>query len=326
METEEYIGAIDNQTEEQKLRNYKFSEVCTAPGPVIWLEKTESQWKKVEHVRDQDGSGRCVAFTYAMELSIYFFMKYGVWIDFSTAFPYQQRTQPMISGCNSVDIYSVWPEIGNVFESFMPAEGLNDAQSMAVKRENYFADLAKVYKIKRIELPVDFETVASTIQATGKGVMIWVRFHPEEWTDRPTIGTKAPTSGHSITAIDYFLVNGKKYILIVDSWGKNYAIKGYRLISEEYFKARCFLASYLMNFETQNNAIIPERPHFDGSIVSAQKCFKWEGLFPGNVPEIENWGNITRTACIAFQKRFKIEPPLGNFGPLTQAKLKEIYP
>ena len=80
-----------------------------------------------------------------------------------------------------------------------------------------------------------------------------------------------------------------------------------------------------MNFQMQNNEAIPERPKFDGSVVSAQKCFKWEGLFPANVPEIENWGPITRTACIAFQKRYGIEPDLGNFGPITQAKLKELY-
>jgi hypothetical protein len=325
MKEEIYNGAIDNQTPEQKVKNYSLSEVCLAPAPVIWLEKDQSQWKKLPTIRNQDGSGSCVCQTYATELSILFEQKYGVWVDFSSTFPYQMRSQPMVSGCNSTDVYSIFPKLGSLFENYMPSMLMSDSQMMAVKKENYYNDLAKTFKVARIELPLDFETVASTIQATGKGVMIWVKFHPEEWTDMPTVGTKSPTSGHSITAIDYFLQDGKKYLLIVDSWGKNYAIQGYRLISEEYFNARCFLCSYLKTFEVQDNDTIPEKPKFDGSIMSAQKCFKWEKLFPANVPEVDNWGNITRTACIAFQKRYNITPALGNFGPLTKAKLREIY-
>jgi hypothetical protein len=326
MKEQIYLGAIDNQSVEQKERNYKLEEVVTASTPVIWLEKTQDQWKKLPAIRDQDGSGQCVAMTLATEMSIIFEQKYGTWIDFSSSFPYQQRTQPMVSGCNSTDIFSVFPKIGNVFEKDMPSQKMSDAQAMAVKKEKYFDDLAKTYCVKRIELPLDFEEVASTIQATGKGVMVWFKFHPSEWTDKPTIGTKPWTSGHSVTAIDYFLYNNKKYLLIVDSWGKNYAIQGYRLISEEYFNARCFLASYLMTFKPQDNSTVQERPKFDGSIISAQKCFKWEGLMAGNIPEIKNWGNITRTACIAFQKRYNIEPAEGNFGPLTKKQLTKLYP
>lgn len=34
----------------------------------------------------------------------------------------------------------------------------------------------------------------------------------------------------------------------------------------------------------------------------------------------------TKTACIAFQKRYNIEPAEGNFGPLTKKQLKKLYP
>jgi hypothetical protein len=289
------------------------------------VEKTSDQWKKLPTIRNQDGSGSCVTQTYATELSIIFEQKYGVWVDFSSTFPYQMRSQPMVSGCNSTDIYSVFPKLGSLFESYMPSMQMTDAQMMTVKKEKYYDDLAKTFQVKRIELPLDFETVASTIQSTGNGVMIWVKFHPEEWTDEPTVGIKPPTSGHSVCAIDYFIHNGKKYILIIDSWGKNYAIQGYRLISEEYFNARCFLASYLKTFEKQDNETVPEKPKFDGSIVSAQKCWKWLGLFPANVPEIENMGPISTSACIKFQKLFNIEPSVGILGPKTSKKLSELF-
>jgi hypothetical protein len=317
-----YLGAIDNQTAEAKAKNYKFEEVVTAPAPVVWIEKPREAWRSFKG-RNQDGSGQCVCMTYSTELGILFEQKYGVWMDFSSSFPYQQRSNPQVSGCNSTDVYTIFPKIGNLFESFMPSQEMSDAQVMKVKREKYFADLALTYPVKRIELPIDFETVASTIQATGKGVMVWFRFSYDEWTNIPQVINKPTTSGHSVTVTDFILKGGKKYLVIQDSWGLQHADKGLRLISEEYFYARCFLASYLLTFKLEESAT---RPSFDGTIVSAQKCFKAEGLFPLNVQEIESWGNITRSACIAFQKRYGIEPAVGFFGNLTKAKLKILYP
>jgi len=321
---ENYIGCRDTQTPEQKGKNYSFDEVCLAPVPVVWLEKTRDQYRSFP-IRDQDGSGTCVCQTYATELGIIFNEKYGQFIDFSSSFPYQQRKYPETAGCTSEDIYTIFPKLGNCFEKEMPSQKMNDNQVMSVPKERWFADIAKVWNIKRIALPIDFEVVAGTVQATGKGVMVWFKFHPTEWTNIPFVSDKAPTSGHSVTVVDYVLKDGKKYLVIQDSWGLAYADRGLRLISEEYFYERCYQASYLMSFKIQDNETVFERPKFDGTIISAQKCFKWEGLFPSNVAEVESWGNITRTACIAFQKRYNITPALGNFGPLTKAKLKEIY-
>lgn len=321
---ESYNGAFDTQTDEQKERNYKLEEVCTSPASVIWIEKPRENWRSFP-IRDQNGSGECVCMTYATELGIIFKEKYGEFIDFSSSFPYQKRTNPEISGCNSVDIYEIFPKIGNILERDMPSQKMSDSEAMKVEREKWFDDIAKVFKVDRISLPIDFETVASTIQATGKGVMVWFKFSGSEWTNIPTLSDNPITSGHSVTAVDFTLLNGKKYLIIQDSWGLKYADKGLRLISEEYFNARCFLASYLLTFKTQDNNTVMERPHFDGSIISAQKCFKWEGLMNVSVKEVEVWGPQTRNACIIFQKKYGIEPTLGNFGPLTMEKLYKLY-
>jgi hypothetical protein len=314
-----YNGCLDTQTSEQKLKNYKFSEFVTAPQPVKWEERS---YRTLPVIRDQDGSGQCVCMTYATELGIIFQQKYGVWMDFSSSFPYQARTNPNVSGCNSVDVFDVFPKIGNVFEKDMPSQKMTDTQAMAVKKLAYFDDLAKIYKVKRIGLPLDFETIASTIQATGKGVMVWFKFSTGEWTDIPTLSDKPITSGHSVTAIDFILKNGKKYLVIQDSWGLQYAIKGYRLISEEYFNARCFLAGYLMNFDFTQPDV---RPKFDGSVYSLQDCLKYERLFPSNVPSSGVLGTVTKNALIDFQKRYNIVPAYGNFGTITKSKLFEVY-
>lgn len=319
---EKYIGAIDNQSVAQKKNNFKLEEVCSAPEPVKWVEKTD--WIKYP-IRNQNGSSQCVCMTLATEMGILFKQKYGTFIDFTSAFPYQQRGDTSQGGCTSNDVYSIFPKIGNVFESFMPSQNLHEAEVMAIELRNYYKDLAKVFTVKRIELPIDFETVASTVQATGKGVMVWFKFSAPEWTDTPQVLPQPTTSGHSVTVVDFLLKNGKKYLVIQDSWGLQYAINGYRLISEEYFNARCYLASYLKTFETLDTTVAT-RPKFDGTIVSLQKCLKWEGLFPANVAEVESYGNITKQAVIAFQKRYGITPILGVFGSITKAKLYLLYP
>jgi hypothetical protein len=316
-----YQGARDTQTKEQKSKNFKLEEVCTAIQPVNWVEKSE--WAKYP-IRNQNGSSQCVCMTYSTELGIIFKQKYNSWIDFSSTFPYQQRNNTLQMGCTSVDVYSVFPKIGNIFESFMPSQNLHEAEAMTIELKNYYKDLAKSFMVKRIELPLDFETVASTIQATGKGVMVWFRFSSDEWTNIPTVSDKPITSGHSVTAVDFLLKYEKKYLVIQDSWGLEYAMEGYRLISEEYFNARCFLASYLKSFEMLDISTM-ERPVYDGSIISLQKCLKYEGLFPANVPEVENYGNITRGAVIAFQKKYNITPAVGYFGQVTKAKIISLY-
>ncbi len=325
MSHEIYQGATDNQTELEKSKNYKLEEILTAsgPAPVVWLEK--KVWNSYP-IRDQDGSSQCVKMTESKEKSIILNQKYNEYVEFSSSFGYQQRANPDVLGCGSVDIYNVFPKIGDVYETLMPSQKMSEKEVMALPRPKYLADLARTYNFKRIELPIDFETVASTIQATGKGVMVWFKFSNAEWTDIPQVLPQPITSGHSVCAVDYTLKNGKKYLVIDDSWGLAKAIKGQRLISEEYFKARCFLASYLIDFKIQNNDTVPERPHFVvGSVSKAKDCLKWEGLFPGNVPSNDVADNIFRTALIAYQKRYNILPTLGNFGPLTNNHLKKQY-
>ena len=318
---EVYMGCRDTQTIEQKEKNYNFKEVVSSISPVIWTEKTQYTSYPI---RDQDGSSQCVCMTLATEMGIIFKQKYNTWIDFTSAFPYQQRKYLQYGGCTSEDVYDGFPKIGNVFESFMPSQKIGESACMAIPRLPYYADLAKVYKIKRIALPIDFETVASTIQATGKGVMVWFAFSHPEWTNIPQVLPQPTTSGHSVTAVDWTLKDGKKYLVIQDSWGLQYAMQGLRLISEEYFKARCYLASYLLSFQMLEQAL-PSRPKYvERSVSSAKDCFKWEGLFPNNVESNDVADNIFKTAVKAFQKRYNLTSD-GIVGPITRGKLLEVY-
>jgi len=315
-----YEGCRDTQTEEQKSLNYKLIEVCSAPQPVSWIEKTNY---KSYPIRDQDGSCQCVTMTLATEMGIIAEQKYGTFIDFSSCFPYQQRKYTSFKGCTSEDLFEVFPKIGNILEILMPSQKIGENACMAVPKLSYYDDLAKVFKIKRIALPLDFETVASTVQATGKGVSVWFKFDHTEWTNKPQVLVSNPTGGHSVTVVDFALINGKKYLVIQDSWGISFAVRGLRFISEEYFKARCYQASYLLSFSMQTEQGV--RPtYISRSVSSAKDCFKWEGLFPTNIESNNVADNIYKTAVKSFQKRFGLTSD-GIVGPITRQKLLELY-
>jgi len=320
---ENYLGCYDNQTDEEKSKNYKQSDIVASVAPAVFPVKELKDLVNYP-IRSQGSSSRCVTFTYAKELSIWFLIKYGVWIDFSTCFLYQQRNNKELLGCSSVDIYTNFPKLGDIFEMFMPGDGLGEKDALAIPMPPYAKDLAKVVEVKRISLPIDFDTVASTLSTTGKGAMLWFHFNRDEWKEIPVVSDKPWTSGHSITAIEPITYKGEQYISCEESWGINSTFNGKRLISREYFNARCYQASYVVGFKFAQGDVL-NKPRFDGTIISAQECFQWLGYFPTNVQKVENWGPITRSACKKFQLAYGITPPEGNFGPLTKAKLIDIF-
>jgi len=104
-------------------------------------------------------------------------------------------------------------------------------------------------------LPVkDIETVASVIQTTGKAVMLWFYFNNSgEWVGVPEIKDPnldiSQANRHSVAGVDAVMYEGKKAIIIEDSWGSTFGFHGQRVITEDFFKARNFFAAYPINFK-----------------------------------------------------------------------------
>jgi hypothetical protein len=207
---------------------------------------------------------------------------------------------------------------------------MNDLQMMSAKLPVYTEDMAKVFGAKRIFMDLDIDTIASTIENTGKAIGLTIQFGNGEWFYQSVAKELLPgnqwTLGHRVAAVDYTLDNsGRKCLVIEDSACED----GYpvRLVPESFLMKRTYWKpNYILNFKSYAEiGVEPEKPKFDGSIISAQKCFAYEGLFPANTDFVENWGPVTRKACILFQQRYGIEPAYGNLGPVTRAKLLELY-
>lgn len=347
----EFLGALpDTRTEEAKQKDTNQIELVSSAAVVNWQEKPESQWRKFPD-QDQDGSGSCVAQTIKKLAGILLWLKEQTYVTFSATHIYQRRSNRPGGGMIGVEAFDLWMQ-GITLEQLAVSERLNDSQMDGLKIETYKQDVGKVFKIGgHVGIAnKDFEGVASTIQQTGKGIMVWFYFTSDEWSPfipvvkYPTLDLyAAATSRHSVAAVDYFLVNGKKYLLIEDS--AHFGGITRRLISEEFFKARNWFVRYPMNFTFQDQTTpppqpqpqptpVPVKPHYHffkvlefipldangnisnpakhaaqkNDVVQLQDILRYEGVFPANVQSTGYYGATTAKAVYNYQVKHNVAP------------------
>jgi len=338
---------IDQRSQIEKDTDTKFEEIVAAADPVNWVEKPQSQWRKFP-IFDQDGSGSCVAQTVAKLLGILYWLKNNQYVHFSATHVYQRRLNKPLSGMGGIDAFGI-AEKGVTLEELVPSQVMSDAQMDGVQIPEYKQKVGEIFKIgKPIVLPTnDIDTVASVIQRTGKGVMVWYFFEYSEWNDYPEVKVPSlspigPTAvRHSVTAVDFTLHNGKKALVIEDSWGPNFGLAGQRVITEDFHRARNFFAAYPMSFQFEEQAVPKPKYTFtkelrfgqtDPDIVALQNVLKYEGLFPANTGSTGYYGSVTADSVLKFQKKYQVasDAELDQLagkviGPKTLAKLNELY-
>lgn len=340
-------GALpDLRSNEEKLKDYTFGELVASASPVQWVEKPQDKWRRFP-IANQNGSGSCVAQSMAKLLGILHWQKTGTFVPFSATHIYQRRANKPSGGMAGIDAFDIARK-GVTLEVLTPSQSLTDFDMDMMKVERYKEEVGEVFKLSNyMMLPIrDLETVASTIQKTGKGVMVWYYFQNNEWTDMPTIKNPDLSLGtglrHSVTAVDYTLYKGQKALIIEDSWGKFYGLQGQRVITEDFHNKRNFFAGYPLAFRFDDQ--LPQKPRFTFTkvlefsnernldVIALQNILKFEGLFPSNVDSTGIYGAVTAKAVLAFQKKHKVAPDAElnqlagrRVGDKTIAKLNELY-
>ena len=340
-------GALeDDRSREEKLKDYLFEETVTSVTPVTWVEKTQEQISKFP-IFDQNGSGSCVSMTLAKMMGILYFLKNDNYVRFSPTHIYQRRANKPQPGMAGVDAFKI-AQKGVTLEVLTPSQKMSDHQMDNTCVEKYKEDVGEVFKIGNyITIPAgDIETVASVLQVTKKPVMVWFYFKSDEWNKDvpiikyPNLDAHSSNVGrHSVTAVDFILYEDKKAIVIEDSWGSGFGIKGQRIITEDFFKARNFFAAYVMDFKFDEiEDVVKPKYNFDkdlffgqtsSDVKMLQNILKYEGLFANNIDSTGFYGSITTKAVQGFQVRYGIaqqnDPGFGRVGPRTRAKLNNLY-
>jgi len=354
--SEIYQGAqLDQRTRSKKQKDFTLQEAVASVDVVRWVEKKIADCRKFP-IFNQNGSGSCVAQTAKKELGIIHFLDFGNYIHFSATDIYNRRYNRPQSGMGGWDVRAICQQ-GVTLESLLPSTDMTD-QEMDNAKVHKYNDIVRVaFQVRNyVTLPIkDIETVASVIQKTGKGVMVWFYFNYNEWTDVPEVKENidlngASTNRHSITATDFLLYNGKKALLCEDSWGPTFGLEGRRIITEDFFKERNFYASYLVYFKYKDELEIIDpdggkpRHHFskqlyfspnfnvDEDVKKLQGILKYEGLFPLNIACTGYYGAITSKGVHKWQIKHEVAnkqelDALGGrvCGPKTIAKLNELY-
>lgn len=332
---------LDTRPPELQAKDWKQKEVVAAAASIQWVEKPQSSWRKFP-IFNQDGSSSCVMQTQCKEMGIMRSLKDGVYVHFSAADGYQRRFNRPGGGMSADDARKIAKE-GITLEELARSQNLNDAQLDATLVEQYKRDVGSIFSVpNHLGLPTqNIDSIASTIQATGKGVMVWFFFTIDEWTERPKVLhsdlqlLEDRALKHSVTAVDFTMQGNEKCLVIEDSWGTSFGMAGQRVITESFYKQRNWFADYLINFKFES-APIP-KPHHNfvsdlqlgdtGPEVQAlQDCLKFGGDFPVNADSTGYYGSITQAAVGKRQLRRGIltsasAPGYGRCGPKTRADL-----
>lgn len=293
--------AEDPRTEEQKALDYK----ADPAGAVVvnWVEKTPDQWKKYTS-REQDGSLSCMAQMGAKAMET---VRREI---FSAHPPYRSRSNFPDGGMYTQDLGNVLKKIGTNFESIDPSQHQNETTmnrpievGTPDKIEGYFQPLN----------PKNIDQIAAAIELY-KHCGLVVHCNKDEWTSMPQFKNLPVDFGHGICAIDYFLFNGLKYILLEDSTGhfNSFDGNGQRLLSADFIEKRVddaisFIVSstfkFLLNLKVGSTGL---------EVRKLQQILK--------VKVDGKFGPKTRNALVVFQQEHNLFPD-GIVGPKTRAVL-----
>ena len=300
--------------------DYKHEEVASASAPT-WLNK---QTYRKYPIKDQSNSSSCVANATALVLGIENELEEGEYVDLSARDIYSQRLNRPEEGMYFWDALDIAHKNGATLETLMDSNGRGEVKmNENIDRKMSDKQIAGIFKAGGyIELPKDIDSIASILEK-GKGVLLGFKFTYAEWGKIPSISDVTPNLHHGVAGVDFTLYNGKKALIIQDSWGLHSStINGQRIITED-FLPRCTYAGYLLDLSNSVRDI--DRPIFDGSIKSLQKVLTYEGFFPNTITPTGVFGSITKKALIEFQKKYGISPAEGVLGPITTKKLLELY-
>jgi hypothetical protein len=350
-----FLGAReDTRTKEEKEKDIHFNEVVAKADVVDWSKPLGRKFTK----RNQGHAGSCVANTIAKQAEIEYSNKNNESVVFSAKPIYDFRSNKPYGGMMGVEAFNIWKKKGITTESIIRSQNVaSDKEIDDIPMTHLATDTSLAFRIDGyMQLPLDMETIASTIQKTKKGVMVWFKFTAEEWgREIPKImGDKEPLF-HSVTAVDIAIKDGQKTIYIEDS--APFAGIYERYLTEDWFQKRLYFAGIPRNFKsiagleldvpnhkfTKALSFIPLDNLGNISdmythnmqledVMALQDILKYEKILENTVDSTGYYGAKTCKAVLEFQMKHKVASDedlikLGGkrVGPATISILNKLY-
>lgn len=312
-----YQGILpDTRPNSQKKKDYQDIELAST-NFVDWKEK--KKWKSYTE-RNQHRTSSCVAQTASKMLEVLNKLEENKTVVFSASPIYAKRANKPNEGMAMHDVFDIVKKYGTTTEQRIKSQMLTSDSAMEKEAKKWSQSdetIAQLYGIEAyayIQNP-NIDVLASHIEA-GRPVMLFLYAEVDEYTDFPTI--KYPNLDinkcyirHAVTAVDYGLIRGKKYLKIEDSAHFNkYSVR----YLDEAFLTRVYSAGV---FFDRDNSVLPKKikhtftkPMEMGQrskdIKILQDILKLEGFFPVATESTGFYGEITRQAVDKFQVHYQV--------------------
>ena len=348
-------GSLEEKKDDRK---YRHEEISSSAPLATWVEKQQDDWRKFP-IRNQSNSSSCVAQTVSKVLGTENFREEKLFPVLSALDIYDRRSNKPDGGMWGKEGMLLGAKFGATLEEFLPSQGMSEGEmNQPVKRTNYTKKVAEIIKGGAvIELPLDIDAFASVIQ-TGKCLGMGITFGKGYNQPVPELPSdKKYPYRHWITAVDTTLWQGKKAIIIEDSWGPDYGFKGQRVITEDWFDAGKITSGYYymdldndwMEKKDNPNPKPGPTPNIDKPswkfnkdlrvgdagvhVRNLQICLKYLKFFPESIDCTGYFGGITMKSVKMFQEAYakdilhpwKMSTGTGFVGKTTRAKLNKLF-
>lgn len=334
-------------------RDFQYKEIAGAVIPFDWNKGYDIEQKLSTElstpnfrlkVKDQNGSFSCGGQAWAYYAEVLEAITTKSYEPRSAKYLYSQTCVPN-GGSRGRDNADIFVNQGICKESILSSyENGQPPKEPFMQRSGDVSDIARIdAKLTRAtayaQAGLSIESVAIALR-DNYGVVLGV--------DGQNNGTwssafpKPPTTTewrHWVYAGKAKMINGIKYIGILNSWGSTVGDKGWQWLSEDYFMGHVFSSwthvfapliippMFTHNFQTNINFGDTNT----SEIKFLQTALRFDGEFPITVDSTGVYGDITRRAVLAFQVKYKIiSSPTDSdngriVGPKTRTKLNSLF-
>jgi len=346
----------DDRPPELKAKDYKTEELIKQPIMALQWQTWEEWKSKPENlkmlndiaVNHQGGVGSCAAQASSLALAINNYLEDKKFLKLSAKPIYARRKNKPNAGMYMDDMGTICINYGTIPEVLYPTPNDNEINMSSL--DDYISAYEAMAKALRAKnyfwLNPNIDSFAN-ILSLNKPIVLTVVFGDGEFEKLvPEILPVVPKYGHAICALPnaYFTYNGKKAILIQNSWGTGIGYGGRQILTEDWFRNNRVVCGIwfedLNNLAVFNSQITKPRYQFTREmevgmrgedIAMLQTCLAclsdsqgalfplWQGQSPTGY-----FGGITRNAVQRFQTLYGINP-VGRVGPETLAKLNEVF-
>ena len=292
------------------IRDYQYKDIAGATAPFDWNLGFDIESKlgyKIK-VKDQGSSSSCggQAVSY---LSGGLESLYSKSFEERSAKYIYAQTHVVGGGSMARDNADIFVKQGVARESVLPSypnteDNLTRSEDILPSvRQDAQTDMALIYS----QVPLNIEDVAQAIRDNNGVVMglagqnngTWLSAYPQ-----PPLDPNIEKWNHFVYACKAKLVNGIKFVGIINSWGEEVGEAGVQWLSESYFTSGNIWSVYAFTLRTPQTTTA----HFDTDMSYMQSSDEIKrlqlfltGLGYFNATITGYYGNITRDAVYAFQ-------------------------